>query len=178
MSSWHPRFHVIDLTCVFACFLYVFERLRSLTRDIAPLFDRNLVLKAIAWFILFSCLHRARYKLEAAVEKLNVDVVVKVAPDSGLSTGGFTDCLLQYGASHVYGVDVGYGQVAHKIRRDEHVTVIEWTNVRYLLALPQQVGIVTLDLSVISILLVWFRNQCSVISNSSFIDMWLYVLVD
>ncbi|RWW42405.1 hypothetical protein BHE74_00052045, partial [Ensete ventricosum] len=53
--------------------------------------------------------------LEAAFEKLNVDVVGKVALDSGLSTGGFTDCLLQHGASHVYGVDVGYGQVVHII---------------------------------------------------------------
>ncbi|WOL14306.1 hypothetical protein Cni_G23086 [Canna indica] len=97
---------------------------------------------------------RAGYKLEAALEKLNVDVVGKVALDSGLSTGGFTDCLLQYGASHVYGVDVGYGQVADKIRRDERVTVIERTNLRYLPALPQQVDIVTLDLSFISILLV------------------------
>lgn len=49
--------------------------------------------------------------MEAALEKLNIDVAGKVALDSGLSTGGFTDCLLQYGASFVYGVDVGYGQV-------------------------------------------------------------------
>ncbi|THU46656.1 hypothetical protein C4D60_Mb09t07210 [Musa balbisiana] len=97
---------------------------------------------------------RAGYKLEAAIEKLNVDVVGKVALDSGLSTGGFTDCLLQHGASHVYGVDVGYGQVADKIRRDEHVSVIERTNLRYLPGLPQQVDIVTLDLSFISVLLV------------------------
>ncbi|XP_058205842.1 uncharacterized protein LOC131319546 isoform X2 [Rhododendron vialii] len=54
---------------------------------------------------------RAGYKLEAAIEQLSVDVNGKVALDSGLSTGGFTDCLLQYGASFVYGVDVGYGQV-------------------------------------------------------------------
>ncbi|XP_042504170.1 hemolysin A isoform X2 [Macadamia integrifolia] len=54
---------------------------------------------------------RAGYKLEAAIEQLGVDVDGKVALDSGLSTGGFTDCLLQYGASYVYGVDVGYGQV-------------------------------------------------------------------
>lgn len=54
---------------------------------------------------------RAGHKLEAAFEQLSVDVVGKVALDSGLSTGGFTDCLLQYGASFVYGVDVGYGQV-------------------------------------------------------------------
>lgn len=61
------------------------------------------------WFIFLSC--RAGYKLEAAIEQFSVDVVGKVALDSGLSTGGFTDCLLQHGASCVYGVDVGYGQV-------------------------------------------------------------------
>lgn len=63
--------------------------------------------------MLFSYLlyYRAGYKLEAAIEQLGVDVTGKVALDSGLSTGGFTDCLLQYGASFVYGVDVGYGQV-------------------------------------------------------------------
>ncbi|XP_017969472.1 PREDICTED: hemolysin A isoform X4 [Theobroma cacao] len=97
---------------------------------------------------------RAGYKLEAAIEQLGVDVAGKVALDSGLSTGGFTDCLLQYGASYVYGVDVGYGQVADKIRRDERVCVIERTNLRYLSGLPQKVDLVTLDLSFISILLV------------------------
>ncbi|XP_048332493.1 uncharacterized protein LOC107421408 isoform X2 [Ziziphus jujuba] len=97
---------------------------------------------------------RAGHKLEAAIEKLDIDVSGKVALDSGLSTGGFTDCLLQYGASLVYGVDVGYGQVADKIRRDERVCVIERTNLRYLSALPQKVDLVTLDLSFISILLV------------------------
>ncbi|XP_017969471.1 PREDICTED: hemolysin A isoform X2 [Theobroma cacao] len=92
---------------------------------------------------------RAGYKLEAAIEQLGVDVAGKVALDSGLSTGGFTDCLLQYGASYVYGVDV-----ADKIRRDERVCVIERTNLRYLSGLPQKVDLVTLDLSFISILLV------------------------
>ncbi|KAL4596998.1 hypothetical protein ACB092_12G203800 [Castanea dentata] len=82
---------------------------------------------------------RAGYKLEAAIEQLGVNVAGKVALDSGLSTGGFTDCLLQYGASFVYGVDVGYGQVADKIRRDERVCVIERTNLRYLSELPQKV---------------------------------------
>ncbi|XP_077225521.1 bacterial hemolysin-like protein isoform X2 [Tasmannia lanceolata] len=97
---------------------------------------------------------RAGHKLEAAIEQLGVDVSGKVALDSGLSTGGFTDCLLQYGASFVYGIDVGYGQVADKIRRDERVSVIERTNLRYLSGLPQKVDLVTLDLSFISILLV------------------------
>ncbi|KAE9463682.1 hypothetical protein C3L33_04399, partial [Rhododendron williamsianum] len=97
---------------------------------------------------------RGGYKLEAAIEQLSVDVNGKVALDSGLSTGGFTDCLLQYGASFVYGVDVGYGQVADKIRHDERVSVVERTNLRYLSGLPQKVDLVTLDLSFISILLV------------------------
>ncbi|XP_038702842.1 putative rRNA methyltransferase YqxC isoform X2 [Tripterygium wilfordii] len=97
---------------------------------------------------------RAGYKLEAAIEQLGVNVVGKVALDSGLSTGGFTDCLLQFGASFVYGVDVGYGQVADKIRLDERVSVIERTNLRYLSGLPQKVDLVTLDLSFISILTV------------------------
>ncbi|PQM33487.1 uncharacterized protein Pyn_05192 [Prunus yedoensis var. nudiflora] len=97
---------------------------------------------------------RAGHKLEAAIEKLGIDVSGKVALDSGLSTGGFTDCLLQYGASFVYGVDVGYGQVAEKIRTDERVSVIERTNLRHLPGLPQRVDLVTLDLSFISILLV------------------------
>ncbi|XP_051134410.1 uncharacterized protein LOC127253724 [Andrographis paniculata] len=97
---------------------------------------------------------RAGHKLEAALEQLEIDVAGKVALDSGLSTGGFTDCLLQYGASFVYGVDVGYGQVAEKIRRDDRVSVIERTNLRYLSELPQKVDLVTLDLSFISILTV------------------------
>lgn len=97
---------------------------------------------------------RAGHKLEAAIEQLEVDVTGKVALDSGLSTGGFTDCLLQYGASFVYGIDVGYGQVAEKIRQDERVCIIERTNLRYLSELPQKVDLVTLDLSFISILLV------------------------
>ncbi|XP_020584673.1 uncharacterized protein LOC110027540 [Phalaenopsis equestris] len=97
---------------------------------------------------------RAGFKLEAAIEQLSIDVVGKVALDSGLSTGGFTDCLLQHGASFVYGVDVGYGQVAEKIRRDDRVCVIERTNLRFLSKLPEEVDLVTLDLSFISILLV------------------------
>ncbi|XP_074284066.1 uncharacterized protein LOC141608616 isoform X2 [Silene latifolia] len=95
---------------------------------------------------------RAGYKLEAAIEQLEVDVAGKIALDSGLSTGGFTDCLLQHGAAYVYGVDVGYGQVADKIRRDERVCVMDRTNLRHLPGLPQQVDLVTLDLSFISIL--------------------------
>lgn len=75
-------------------------------------------MQEMEYFDLFNgWIFRAGHKLEAAIEQLEVDVTGKVALDSGLSTGGFTDCLLQYGASFVYGVDVGYGQVWLKASR-------------------------------------------------------------
>lgn len=99
---------------------------------------------------------RAGLKLEKALEHFNIDVTDFVVLDSGLSTGGFTDCLLQRGAKKVYGVDVGYGQVHEKIRNDPRVVVIERTNVRntedVLQKVDQKVDLVTLDLSFISIL--------------------------
>lgn len=94
---------------------------------------------------------RAGFKLEGALEHFGIDVTGMVALDAGLSTGGFTDCLLQRGAQKVYGVDVGYGQVHEKIRRDPRVVVMERTNLRHLDELPELVDIVTLDLSFISV---------------------------
>jgi 23S rRNA (cytidine1920-2'-O)/16S rRNA (cytidine1409-2'-O)-methyltransferase len=95
---------------------------------------------------------RAGFKLEKALDYFNIDVKDKVALDAGLSTGGFTDCLLQRGIARVYGVDVGYGQVHEKIRNDARVVVMEKTNLRNLDTLPELVDIVTLDLSFISVL--------------------------
>lgn len=95
---------------------------------------------------------RAGYKLEKALEYFNIDVTGLTVLDAGLSTGGFTDCLLQRGAHKVYGVDVGYGQVHEKIRHDNRVVVMERTNLRHLTDLPEQVDLVTLDLSFISVL--------------------------
>lgn len=97
---------------------------------------------------------RAGFKIEAALDHFGVDVAGKVALDSGLSTGGFTDCLLQRGAVKVFGVDVGYGQVHEKIRTDPRVVVLERTNVRYLVPSDLQcaVDFATLDLSFISVL--------------------------
>lgn len=95
---------------------------------------------------------RAGYKLEGALSSFNIDVTGLVALDAGLSTGGFTDCLLQAGAVHVYGIDVGYGQVHEKISSDPRVTVYERTNLRYVEQLPQLVDLVTLDVSFISVL--------------------------
>ncbi len=95
---------------------------------------------------------RAGFKLEAALKHFGVNVMGFVALDAGLSTGGFTDCLLQNGAKKVYGVDVGYGQVHEKIREHKRVVLMERTNLRHLEELPELVDIVTLDLSFISIL--------------------------
>lgn len=75
---------------------------------------------------------RGAFKLEKALQSFDIDVVGKTFVDFGASTGGFTDVLLQNGASHVTCVDVGYGQLAWKIRKDERVTVMERTNARYL----------------------------------------------
>ena len=85
-------------------------------------------------------------KLAAALAAFALDVTGLAAVDVGASTGGFTDCLLQHGAAHVYAVDVGYGQLAWSLRQDARVTVLERTNVRYLDALP---GGTTVDLAVI-----------------------------
>ncbi len=96
---------------------------------------------------------RGGIKLESALSEFGIDVAGKVALDAGASTGGFTQCLLQRGASRVYAVDVGYGQLACDLRRDERVKVIERTNLRYLTpdVLGEQVEFVTLDLSFISL---------------------------
>ena len=94
---------------------------------------------------------RAGWKLAHALEYFSLDVNGLVVLDAGLSTGGFTDCLLQKGARYVYGVDVGYGQVHEKIRMDPRVIVLERTNLRYLERLPELVDCATLDLSFISL---------------------------
>lgn len=75
---------------------------------------------------------RGGLKLEAALQHFGVDVAGKVMMDVGASTGGFTDCLLQHGASMVMAVDVGYGQLDFGLRQDARVTVLEKTNIRYL----------------------------------------------
>lgn len=95
---------------------------------------------------------RAGFKLEKALDHFGIDVTSFVVMDAGLSTGGFTDCLLQRGAAKVYGVDVGYGQVNEKIRKDPRVVLMERTNLREVRDLGQLVDLVTLDLSFISVL--------------------------
>ena len=77
---------------------------------------------------------RGGLKLEHALAHFKIEVAGKTAVDLGASTGGFTDCLLQNGAARVYAVDVGYGQLAWKLRQDPRVVVMEKTNARELSA--------------------------------------------
>jgi len=77
------------------------------------------------------------FKLEKALKEFNIDIAGKICLDAGASTGGFTDCMLQNGAEKVYAVDVGYGQIAWKLRNDPKVAVIERTNIRT--ATPEEV---------------------------------------
>lgn len=97
---------------------------------------------------------RAGFKIEKALEHFKIDVKDLVVLDAGLSTGGFTDCLLLNGAKKIFGVDVGIGQVHEKIRSHPDVVVMEKTNLRHLTELPgkELVDLVTLDLSFISVL--------------------------
>lgn len=99
---------------------------------------------------------RAGEKLDAALDAFRVDVRGRSAIDVGASTGGFTDCLLQRGATRVVAVDVGYGQIHSRLRDDDRVDVVERTNIRH--ADPKQLGapfdLVVADLSFISLALV------------------------
>ena len=99
---------------------------------------------------------RGAYKLIAALDKFAVEVKDRRALDVGASTGGFTDVLLRRGAAHVIALDVGYGQIAERLRIDARVTVIDRTNVRLLQAgqLPYPPDLVVADTSFISLKLV------------------------
>ena len=99
---------------------------------------------------------RGGYKLEKAISAFGLKIEGRFCLDAGASTGGFTDCLLQAGAAHIDAIDVGYGQLAWKLRRDPRVTVWERKNIRYfpkdLLESPP--SLITADLSFISLGLV------------------------
>jgi len=105
---------------------------------------------------------RGGLKLEKALRDFGVDPQGYVCSDSGASTGGFTDCLLQQGAKKVFAIDVGYGQLDWKIRSDPRVVVMERTNVRYVT--PEQLG-EPLDLSVIDVSFISLRIVLPVIKT-------------
>ncbi|HVU09985.1 MAG TPA: TlyA family RNA methyltransferase [Phototrophicaceae bacterium] len=108
-------------------------------------------------------------KLAGALAAFPIDVHGRICADVGASTGGFTDCLLQNGAAKVYALDVGYGQIAYSLRTDARVVVMERTNVRYVEKLPEQVSLVVMDASFISLRLLlpaikgWLTPQADVI---------------
>jgi len=95
---------------------------------------------------------RGGLKLERALEYWKIDVAGKTCVDVGASTGGFTDCLLQHGASRVIAIDTGYGQLDFKLRRDSRVRLLEKTNARYLTRemLGETAAFLAMDVSFIS----------------------------
>ena len=99
---------------------------------------------------------RGGLKLEKTMQKYGISLENKVCADIGASTGGFTDCMLQSGASRVYAVDVGYGQLAWKLRQDERVVCLERTNARYLTEeqIPDKLNFFSMDVSFISVRLI------------------------
>ncbi len=108
-------------------------------------------------------------KLAAALNAFEIDVDERVCADVGASTGGFTDCLLQAGASKVYAIDVGYGQMAYALRQDARVVMMERTNARYVERLPEAIQFVCIDASFISLRLLlpvvkgWLTAQAVVV---------------
>lgn len=99
---------------------------------------------------------RGGLKLDKAVRKYGLDFTDMVTMDVGASTGGFTDCMLQNGAAKVYAVDVGYGQLAWKLRQDPRVICLERTNARYLdhTVIPDELDFASIDVSFISLKLI------------------------
>lgn len=113
--------------------------------------NQNVTVKQRSEFV-----SRGGKKLKKAVEYFELDLKGKAAVDVGASTGGFTDCMLRYGAKYVYAVDVGYGQLAWSLRNDERVCVMERTNARYLekAMFEKQISFASIDVSFISLKLI------------------------
>ena len=113
---------------------------------------------------------RGGFKLAAALETFDIDVNGRLCADVGACTGAFTDVLLQNGASKVFAIDVGYGQLDWKLRQDDRVSVMERTNARYLETLDSQVSFVCLDVSFISLRLIlpavkkWLTDTADIVT--------------
>ncbi|MDW8172500.1 MAG: TlyA family RNA methyltransferase [Anaerolineae bacterium] len=113
---------------------------------------------------------RGGEKLNAALQRFGLEVEGRVAVDVGASTGGFSDCLLQRSVSKIYALDVGYGQMAQRVRDDARVVVMERTNARYVESLPEVVSLAVIDVSFISLRLIlpavvrWLAPQADVVA--------------
>jgi 23S rRNA (cytidine1920-2'-O)/16S rRNA (cytidine1409-2'-O)-methyltransferase len=99
---------------------------------------------------------RSGDKLAAALDAFHIDPSGAIALDVGCSTGGFTDCMLQRGATRVYAIDVGYGQFDWRLRQDSRVVLLERTNIRYVdcAVVPEPIDLAVIDVSFISLTLV------------------------
>ncbi len=113
--------------------------------------DIEIEIKAFPKFV-----SRGGFKLEFALNQFNVELRDKICMDVGASTGGFTDCLLQYGAKKVYAIDVGYGQLHYKLRNNPKVINIEKCNFRYIKSnrILDLIDLCTIDVSFISLKLI------------------------
>lgn len=94
---------------------------------------------------------RGGIKLEHALKEFGIDVSGLTVLDVGSSTGGFVDCLLQHGAKKIYSVDTAYGELAWKLRQDSRVVVVERQNILFLESLPEQVDLITIDVTFTSL---------------------------
>lgn len=114
---------------------------------------------------------RGGYKLDKGLKVFPVSAEGKVCIDCGASTGGFTDVLLQHGAKKVYSVDVGYGQLAWKLRNDSRVVNLERTNLRYVDAelIPEPVELAVMDVSFISVKLVLSAVKALMLEGADYI---------
>jgi len=108
--------------------------------------DAEITLKSKPRFV-----SRGGDKLAGALDAFQIPLTGRICADLGASTGGFTDCLLQYGVARVYAIDVGYGQLAYTLREDPRVISMERTNARYVEILPEPVDLVVIDASFISL---------------------------
>jgi 23S rRNA (cytidine1920-2'-O)/16S rRNA (cytidine1409-2'-O)-methyltransferase len=97
---------------------------------------------------------RGGEKLQAALDTFGLEIKDLICADVGASTGGFTDCLLQYGAARVYAIDVGKGLLHWRLRQDPRVSVIEGVNARQPFELPEAIDLATIDVSFISVKLI------------------------
>ena len=114
---------------------------------------------------------RGGKKLAHALDSFRIDHGGQVALAIGASTRGFTDCLLQHGASRVYAVDVGYGQMAYRLRTDPRVVVLERVSARYPLNLPELGDLATIDVSFISVTMIIPSVLLSLKPNSLLITL-------
>ncbi len=99
----------------------------------------------------FPYVSRGAKKIEAAAKEFKIDFKNKAVCDVGASTGGFTDFALQHGAKKVYAIDVGYGQLDQKLRKNSKVVVMERTNIKDVKSLPEPINIFLIDVSFISL---------------------------